>query len=162
MSEEIRGFLRPRIFFAQTENEAKMKKEDQNLVKLAVAAQKKALAPYSHFKVGAALRTKEGKTYAGINVESSSYGLTICAERVALFKALSEGEREFDTIAIVTDSDELCPPCGACRQVLWDYAPNLKIILSNLKGEIKEYELRDLFPAAFDQSFLDGEKEPNP
>ncbi len=139
-----------------------MKKEDQNLVKLAVAAQKKALAPYSHFKVGAALRTKEGKTYAGINVESSSYGLTICAERVALFKALSEGEREFDTIAIVTDSDELCPPCGACRQVLWDYAPNLKIILSNLKGEIKEYELRDLFPAAFDQSFLDGEKEPNP
>ena len=139
-----------------------MKKDDAELVKKAQAAREKALASYSHFKVGAALRTKDGKVYSGINVESSSYGLTICAERVALFKALSEGERQFDSIAIVTDSDELCPPCGACRQVLWDYAPNLKIILSNLKGKTREYELRELFPAAFDQSFLDSEKDPNP
>ncbi len=135
-----------------------MKKENKELVEQAREARTKALAPYSKFKVGAALRTKDGKVYSGINVESSSYGLTICAERVALFKALSEGEREFDTLAIVTDSDELCPPCGACRQVLWDYAPNLKIVLSNLKGKTEEYELRELFPAAFDQSFLEKEE----
>ncbi len=135
-----------------------MKKENEELVEQAREARTKALAPYSKFKVGAALRTKDGKVYSGINVESSSYGLTICAERVALFKALSEGEREFDTLAIVTDSDELCPPCGACRQVLWDYAPNLKIVLSNLKGKTEEYELRELFPAAFDQSFLEKEE----
>ncbi len=135
-----------------------MKEEDAELVQLAKKAREKALARYSHFKVGAALRTKEGHVYSGINVESSSYGLTICAERVALFKALSEGEQSFDSLAIVTDSDDLCPPCGACRQVLWDYAPNLTIILSNLKGKTQKYKLKDLFPAAFDQSFLDKEE----
>ncbi len=135
-----------------------MKEDEKELVEQARKARENALARYSNFKVGAALRTKDGQVYSGINVESSSYGLTICAERVALFKALSEGEREFDTLAIVTDSEELCPPCGACRQVLWDYAPNLKIILSNLTGKTQQYELRELFPAAFDQSFLEKEQ----
>ncbi|NOY79041.1 MAG: cytidine deaminase [Calditrichaeota bacterium] len=127
----------------------------KNLIQKAKDAQKEAIAPYSNFNVGAALLTKSGKVYSGINIESSSYSLTICAERVALFKALSEGERDFDSIAIVTDADELCPPCGACRQVLWDFAPDLKVILANKKGDVKEYELRELFPAAFDQNFLD-------
>lgn len=126
----------------------------ERLIQEAVNAQKKAIAPYSHFNVGAALLTKSGKVYKGINIESSSYSLTICAERVALFKALSEGERDFDSIAIVADGDELCPPCGACRQVLWDFAPDLKVILANAKGDMKEYKLRELFPAAFDQNFL--------
>ncbi len=124
------------------------------LIQEAIEAQKGAIATYSHFNVGAALLTKSGKVYKGINIESSSYSLTICAERVALFKALSEGERDFDSIAIVADADELCPPCGACRQVLWDFAPDLKVILANKKGDLKEYGLRELLPAAFDQNFL--------
>lgn len=128
--------------------------KQKELIQEAVEAQKQAIAPYSHFNVGAALLTKSGKVYKGINIESSSYSLTICAERVALFKALSEGERDFESIAIVTDADELCPPCGACRQVLWDFAPGLKVILANKKGDVKEYALRDLFPDAFDQNFL--------
>ncbi len=126
----------------------------ETLIQEAVKAQEEAIAPYSHFNVGAALLTKSGHVYKGINIESSSYSLTICAERVAIFKALSEGERDFDSIAIVADGDELCPPCGACRQVLWDFAPDLKVILANKKGDVKEYELRELFPAAFDQNFL--------
>lgn len=128
--------------------------KDDELIRKASEAQTAAVASYSHFNVGAALRTKSGKIYTGINIESSSYSLTICAERVALFKALSEGEREFDSIAIVTDSAELCPPCGACRQVLWDFAPDIKVILANRQGKTKEYLLRNLFPAAFDQNYL--------
>ncbi len=124
---------------------------------LAVRAQKaskRAIAPYSNFHVGAAIKTRDGKIYEAGNIESSSYGLTLCAERVALFKALSEGERHFEAIAIAARTDEFCPPCGACRQVLWDYAPALDVILINNHGEVKKFRLSELLPEAFDKRLL--------
>jgi len=127
---------------------------DPELAKLAIQAQKRALAIYSNFPVGAALRTRGGKVYQAGNIESSSYGLTLCAERVALFKALSEGERQFESIAVAAGTDEMCTPCGACRQVLWDYAPNLRVILVNRHGETRTVALADLLPEAFDKRLL--------
>ena len=108
-----------------------------------------AIAPYSNFRVGAVLMTKKGKLFTGLNIESSSYGLTICAERVALFKALSEGEDEFQHISILSDARDFCPPCGACRQVLMDFAPDIEVILYNNQGESATYLLKDLLPDAF-------------
>lgn len=128
--------------------------ELQKMAHLAVEAKKNALPLYSKFHVGASLRTTGGLIYTGGNIECSSYSLTICAERVAIFKALSEGERKFDAIFIATDTDEFCPPCGACRQVLWDYAPQLKIYYINKKGEIKTDTLKQLLPNAFDADLL--------
>ena len=110
---------------------------------------KQALALYSKFKVSALLLTKDNHMFTGINVESSSYGLTICAERVALFKALSEGHRKFDRIYIMSDLPKPCPPCGACRQVLMDYAPNINVIMYSNNGEKNEAMLKDLMPLAF-------------
>lgn len=107
-----------------------------------------AIAPYSAFKVGAALRTSSGKIYTGHNIESSSYSLTVCAERVALFKALSEGEREFESIAIVASSGQWCPPCGACRQVLSDFAREITVVLS-ADGRTKKMTLASLLPHHF-------------
>lgn len=127
------------------------------LIARAVEAKRQAAVPYSGFRVGAALLAGDGSINTGCNVESSSYGLTLCAERVALGKAISEGKRDFVAIAIVTDSEELCPPCGACRQLLWDYAPDLEIILATPSGARKHYRLRELFPEAFDDHFL-GDK----
>ena len=127
---------------------------DSELVEFAIQAQKRALAIYSNFPVGAALRTRDGKIYQAGNIESSSYSLTLCAERVALFKALSEGERQFDTIAVAASTDEMCTPCGACRQVLWDYAPDLQVILVNRHGETHKVALADLLPEAFDKRLL--------
>ncbi len=123
------------------------------LIKEAQKAQTFSHAKYSHFKVGAALFTKEGKIFGGCNVESSSYGLTICAERVALTKALSEGYSQFIAIAIVGPNDEFCPPCGACRQLLLDYAPDLDIILTN-NSEIEVYKIKSLLPQAFEETKL--------
>ena len=127
---------------------------DSELVEYAIQAQKRALATYSNFPVGAALRTRDGKVYQAGNIESSSYGLTLCAERVALFKALSEGEREFESIAVAASTDEMCTPCGACRQVLWDYAPDIQVILVNRRGETQTFALADLLPEAFDKRLL--------
>lgn len=124
------------------------------LVNAAQQAQQRALAPYSKFHVGAALETVAGKIYTGCNIESSSYGLTCCAERVAMFKALSEGEREFKRLAVAADTEEFCTPCGACRQVLWDYGQNLEIICVNKHGAQHALPLRDLLPEAFDEHFL--------
>ena len=124
------------------------------LIQAARDAREKSLAIYSGFRVGAALETADGKIYQGCNIESSSYSLTICAERVALFKALSEGERKFTRLVLTADSPQLCPPCGACRQVLWDFAPNLTIIMVNDNDEAKTFPLRDLLPKAFDMHFL--------
>lgn len=126
----------------------------KNLVQAAEKAQKKSIAPYSSFCVGAALETPNGVIYQAGNIESSSYGLTICAERLAIFKALSEGEREFQRLGISTDTELFCSPCGACRQVLWDYAPKLEIILINKSGAIQRHALKDLIPEAFDGRFL--------
>ncbi len=130
------------------------KVETKNLVETAVKAKKFSQAKYSDFKVGAALLTENGKVYTGCNVESSSYSLTICAERVALVKALSEGDNSFKAIAIVAKEGEFCPPCGACRQLLYDYAPNLKIILSNGQTE-KIFKLDELLPEAFSNELLE-------
>jgi cytidine deaminase len=124
------------------------------LVTAAQQAKARALAIYSGFRVGAALETVAGKTYIGCNIESSSYGLTCCAERVAIFKALSEGERDFARIAVAADTEEFCTPCGACRQVLWDYAKNLEILCVNKHGAVHAIQLRDLLPEAFDDHLL--------
>ena len=127
---------------------------DAELAGRALQARSRALAPYSNFQVGAALLTADGKIYEAGNIESSSYGLTICAERVALFKALSEGDRQFSAIAIAAGTQEFCSPCGACRQVLWDYAPDLRVILVNREGALRQFDLAELLPEAFDKRLL--------
>lgn len=129
----------------------------RELIDVARHAKTRAYARYSHFHVGAALRAKSGKVYSGCNIESSSYGLTCCAERVALFKALSEGETEFEQIVVCADTAEFCSPCGACRQVLWDYARGLEITLVNAAGATRSFALRELLPEAFDERLLSRE-----
>jgi cytidine deaminase len=124
------------------------------LVAKATTARQGALAPYSGFKVGAAIATADGHIYTGCNIENASYGLSICAERVALWKALSEGARDFREMAIVTDADSLTPPCGACRQLIWEYCGDISIHLHSLKGFHKEHRLADLFPLPFDNRNL--------
>ena len=121
-----------------------------DLIREATLARSRAFAPYSRFQVGAALQTPEGQVIHGCNVESASYGLTICAERVALVKAVSEGITRFSKIAIVTDVAELTPPCGACRQLLWEFAPELEVILANLHVNQISYRIAALRPHAFD------------
>jgi len=113
-----------------------------------------AIAPYSKFRVGAVLKASSGKWYSGHNIESSSYGLTICAERVALFKALSEGERQFSEIHILADGVNFCPPCGACRQLLMDFTPEIDILLYNQNGQSKRFTISDLLPQAFTSAQL--------
>lgn len=126
----------------------------EELITRAVQVRENACAAYSHFKVGAALLASSGKIYTGCNVENSTYGLTVCAERVALWKALSEGERHFTQIAVVTSSEPPASPCGACRQLLWEYCGDIKVILSNLQGLRKTLDLAEIFPRPFDQSSL--------
>ncbi len=113
-----------------------------------------AQAPFSRFKVGAALEADDGTIVTGCNIENATYGLTICAERVAVFKALSEGHRAFRRIAIVADTAEPTPPCGACRQILWEFCGNLEVTLANLTEETGQYRLADLLPLPFDVRFL--------
>ena len=128
--------------------------DHDKLLAAAKAARENAHAPYSNFRVGAALRAKSGQIYTGCNVENATYGLTVCAERVAIFKAISEGERGFDAIAVVTDTDQLTPPCGACRQIIWEFCGDVDIILGNLKGKTETHRTVELFPRPFDSSFL--------
>lgn len=127
---------------------------NETLLSAARAARENAVAPFSKFRVGAALRAKSGKVYTGCNVENASYGLTICAERVAIFKALSEGERGFDAIAVVTDAEKLTPPCGACRQIIWEFCGDAEVILGNLKDKTEVHRMTALFPLPFDISNL--------
>jgi cytidine deaminase len=124
------------------------------LIAKATQAREKAIAPYSAFKVGAALQTRDGRMFTGCNIENASYGLSICAERVALWKALSEGAREFRELAIVTDADKLTSPCGACRQLLWEYCGDITVHMHSLKGLENEQRLADLFPFPFDDRSL--------
>jgi cytidine deaminase len=124
------------------------------LVDAARRARERAVAPFSHFKVGAALETADGAVISGCNVENATYGLTICAERVAMFKALSEGHRAFTRIAIVADTDAPTPPCGACRQILWEFGGDLQIALANLHTETGRHALKDLLPLPFDARLL--------
>ncbi len=113
-------------------------------------ARRHARAPYSHFAVGAALQTAAGEVITGCNIENASYGLTMCAERVAIFKALSDGHRRFTRIAIVADTAAPTPPCGACRQILWEYGGDLEVILANTRREIARWRMKDLLPLPFD------------
>ncbi len=132
-----------------------MRTEYKKLVKEALAAKKRAFAPYSHFHVGAALLASNGRVYTGCNVEISTYALTICAERTAVFKAVSEGDRNFKAIAVVSDDPGFTPPCGACRQVLMDLAGNIDFLMINGKGNVKVLKMNKLLPHAFGQKNLE-------
>jgi cytidine deaminase len=124
------------------------------LIAAATEARARSVAPFSSFMVGAALRTKAGKVFTGCNIESASYGLTVCAERVAIWKALSEGERDFTDLVVVADTETLTPPCGTCRQIIWEFAKHATIVLANLRGQREEVHILDLLPRAFDARFL--------
>ena len=124
------------------------------LVSLARLAREHACAAYSHFKVGAALETIDGRVITGCNIENATYGLTICAERVAMFKALSEGHRRFTRVAIVADTEAPTPPCGACRQILWEFGGDPEVRLANLTAETGTHRLKDLLPLPFDARLL--------
>ncbi|HEV3146294.1 MAG TPA: cytidine deaminase [Gemmataceae bacterium] len=126
----------------------------QRLLEAARAARQHAHAAFSNFRVGAALETADGQIITGCNVENATYGLTICAERVAVFKAISEGHRSFARVAVVADTAEPTPPCGACRQILWEFGGNLEVILGNLSGEKARHQLKDLLPHPFDARLL--------
>ncbi len=124
------------------------------IVAVAKSARENAHAKFSNFKVGAGLLTASGKIYGGCNVENATYGLTVCAERVAIFKAISEGERKFDAIAVVTDTDKLTPPCGACRQIIWEFCGDVPVVMSNLHGKREVLRMSELFPKPFDAGHL--------
>ncbi len=126
----------------------------ETLTEAALRARLNAHAPYSRFLVGAALEDETGNVHTGCNVENATYGLTVCAERIAVFKAISEGARKFTRIAIAADTEILTPPCGACRQILWEFAGDIEITLVNLKGQTEIVQLATLFPRAFDASFI--------
>lgn len=128
--------------------------EKDLLIEAAKQARENAHAPYSNFRVGAALRSTSGRIFAGCNVENATYGLTMCAERVAIFKAVSEGERGFSAIAVVTDTEVLTPPCGACRQLIWEFCGDIPVSMTNLNGKMEVIQMRDLFPRPFDDSNL--------
>jgi cytidine deaminase len=125
-----------------------------SLVSAAIAARENAHAPFSEFKVGAAIEDSSGRIHTGCNVENATYGLTVCAERIAIFKALSEGARAFKRVAVVADTGTLTPPCGACRQILWEFCGDVEIVLANLAGKSETLQLGALFPRAFDGSIL--------
>lgn len=124
------------------------------LVTAATQARERAHAPYSLFKVGAALEAADGTVITGCNIENATYGLSLCAERVAVFKALSDGIRDFRRVVVVADTDVLTPPCGACRQILWEFCGNAEVTIANLAGRTETFLMAELFPRPFDSSFL--------
>jgi cytidine deaminase len=128
--------------------------DQDRLIAAARAAREHALARFSGFKVGAALLTADGTIISGCNIENATYGLTVCAERVAMFKALSEGHREFVAVAVIADTNEPTPPCGACRQILWEFGGDLEVFLANLTEPRGTYRLKDLLPLPFDARLL--------
>lgn len=128
---------------------------NEELAKLAVTAKSKSIATYSNFHVGAALQTNDGKVIIGANIENASYGLTMCAERTAVFKALLDGERNFSSIAIAGDSEQYLPPCGACRQILMEFCgKDLDVIMVNIYGDSKTLKMSELLPHSFNEEFL--------
>ena len=135
---------------------------DTSLLDAARTARKHAHAPFSGFLVGAALESADGRVITGCNVENATYGLTICAERVAVFKAISEGLRHFRRVAIVADTDAPTPPCGACRQILWEFGGDLEVVLANLTEEKARFRLKDLLPHPFDARLLGRTTQPKP
>lgn len=131
----------------------------EGLIAAATAARELAQARYSNFKVGAALETVEGEIITGCNIENATYGLTLCAERVALVKALSEGHHVFTRIAVVADTGVLTPPCGPCRQLLWEYCGDIGVILANMAGSTAHHRLASLLPLPFDSRLLEPRVE---
>lgn len=121
----------------------------EKLINAAIAARERAYAPYSKFRVGAAILTRDGRYYTGCNIENASYSLTCCAERVALFKAVSEGERNFEAVAVTAGTEEYCTPCGACRQALAEFGVDIKVFMANKKGDYLVQTLSELLPSAF-------------
>ena len=126
----------------------------EQLIQEALTAKQFAQAPFSHFKVGAVLVTMDSRIFRGCNIETSSFGLTICAERLAIFKAISEGEKQFKSIFIASDSERFTPPCGACRQVLWELAGDIDVFMINRLGEYQKISMKKLLPYGFDSTFL--------
>jgi len=131
-----------------------MTKAQERLLEPARRARLRAVAPFSKFRVGAALEAADGRVFTGCNIENASYGLTLCAERVAIFKAVSEGARRFRRLAVVADTPRLTPPCGPCRQIIWEFCGNVEVILANLKGKTSSQRMKKLFPQPFDASSL--------
>lgn len=130
---------------------------DDELIAQAKDARRWAHAPYSNFSVGAALLSADGRVFTGCNVENSTYGLSMCAERVAIFKAISEGVSEISRVAVVTAHEHIAPPCGCCRQMIWEFSGDkTEVILANLSGDVRRYGIRDLLPEAFDARYLEG------
>lgn len=127
---------------------------NEKLIQAATDARENAYAPYSNFRVGAAVEAENGDIYIGCNVESASYGLTVCAERVAIWKGISVGEKRFKQIAVVVDTEELTPPCGVCRQIIWEFCGDVPVILANLHGKSETVMMSELLPRAFDSKFL--------
>lgn len=127
---------------------------EKELCQKAMAMREMAYAPYSRFHVGAALECSDGTVYTGCNIENAAYGATICAERTAIFKAVSEGRRDFVRIAIAGESEDYCVPCGSCRQVMQEFAPELEVICLNKAGESRKFSLRELLPYGFDHNWL--------
>jgi len=125
-----------------------------DLIEAALRVRENAYAPFSGFKVGAAIEDASGRIFTGCNVENATYGLTVCAERVAVFKAISEGARRFRRVAVAADTEVLTPPCGACRQILWEFCGDVELTLVNLHGKTESLRMIDLFPRPFDASFL--------
>ncbi len=128
---------------------------DRELIETATNARNCALAQYSNFCVGAALEAEEGRVFTGCNVESAAYEMTMCAERVAIWKALSEGARKFTRIVVVADTERLTPPCGACRQLIWEFCGDIPVILANLRGDTETLQMAELLPRPFDAKFLE-------
>jgi cytidine deaminase len=131
----------------------------ESLIEVAKRARLQSVATFSNFLVGAAVRTSDGKVYTGCNIESASYGLTVCAERVAIWKALSEGEHHFTDLVVVADTENLTPPCGTCRQIIWEFARGANIVFANLEGKSEVFHIADLLPRAFDARFLKKSNE---
>ena len=124
------------------------------LMEAALAVRDNAHAPYSHFRVGAALEDENGRIHSGCNVENATYGLSVCAERVAVFGAIAAGARRFRRIAVAADTEVLTPPCGACRQILWEFCGDIEVLLGNPAGRTETLRMKDLFPRPFDDSFF--------
>jgi cytidine deaminase len=139
---------------SKQEREAQRNRGLRELARFARRARARAVAPYSRFKVGAALRTRAGEIVTGCNIENATYGLTLCAERVAVVKAVSEGLRGFDAVAVVAPSKRPPAPCGPCRQILWEFCGNIWVYMDDLRGNTATYRLSELLPLPFDRRNL--------
>lgn len=135
------------------------KKKEKELIQVALEAKERAYVPYSKFKVGAALKTSSGKIFTGCNIENASFGLTNCAERTAIFKAISEGHTDIESIAVVTDIEDYASPCGACRQVMAEFGLNIQVLMGNKAGDYYVKSSGDLLPNSFTNDQLESNKK---